>query len=30
VVALAIANTIVAAGGPRIQEIPFFRKVTVL
>jgi isoquinoline 1-oxidoreductase beta subunit len=29
-VAPAIANAIVAAGGPRIREIPFFRKVTVL
>jgi isoquinoline 1-oxidoreductase beta subunit len=29
-VAPAIANAIVAAGGPRIREIPFLRKVTVL
>jgi isoquinoline 1-oxidoreductase beta subunit len=30
VVAPALANAIVAAGGPRIREIPFYRKVTVL
>jgi len=29
-VAPAIANAIVAAGGPRIREIPFLRKVVVL
>ena len=29
-VAPALANAIVAAGGPRIREIPFFRKVVVL
>lgn len=29
-VAPAIANAIVAAGGPRIREIPFLRQVTVL
>jgi CO/xanthine dehydrogenase Mo-binding subunit len=29
-VAPAIANAIVAAGGPRIREIPFLKKVTVL
>ena len=30
VVAPALANAIVAAGGPRIREIPFFRKIAVL
>lgn len=30
VVAPALANAIVAAGGPRIREIPFHRKVVVL
>jgi isoquinoline 1-oxidoreductase beta subunit len=30
VVAPALANAIVAAGGPRIREIPFYRKVVVL
>jgi isoquinoline 1-oxidoreductase beta subunit len=29
-VAPAVANAIVAAGGPRIREIPFYRKVIVL
>jgi len=29
-VAPAVANAIVAAGGPRIREIPFYRKVLVL
>ena len=29
-VAPALANAIVAAGGPRIREIPFFRQVVVL
>lgn len=29
-VAPALANAIVAAGGPRIREIPFYRKVVVL
>ncbi len=29
-VAPALANAIVAAGGPRIREIPFYRKVEVL
>jgi isoquinoline 1-oxidoreductase subunit beta len=29
-VAPAVANAIVAAGGPRIREIPFYRKVVVL
>jgi len=28
-VAPAVANAIVAAGGPRIREIPFYRKVVV-
>ena len=30
VVAPALANAIVAAGGPRIREFPFHRKVTVI
>jgi isoquinoline 1-oxidoreductase subunit beta len=30
VVAPALANAIVAAGGPRIREIPFYKKVVVL
>ena len=29
-VAPALANAIVAAGGPRIREVPFYKKVTVL
>jgi isoquinoline 1-oxidoreductase beta subunit len=29
-VAPALANAIVAAGGPRIREIPFWKKVVVL
>jgi isoquinoline 1-oxidoreductase beta subunit len=29
-VAPALANAIVAAGGPRIREIPFYRRVVVL
>jgi len=30
VVAPALANAIVAAGGPRIREVPFCKKVAVL
>ena len=29
-VAPAVANAIAAAGGPRIREIPFYKKVVVL